>query len=52
MNQENEGLTVGELTMAVGALLLIFLIWSGISKNQSTKNSITPIDVSSEVSKG
>ena len=31
MNQKNAGLTVGELTIAIASILVIFLIWSGIN---------------------
>ena len=34
MSSRNQGLTVGELTMAIAALILISLVWSGIAKNR------------------
>tara|TARA_Y100001968_G_scaffold292816_2_gene298329 strand:+ start:19371 stop:19529 length:159 start_codon:yes stop_codon:yes gene_type:complete len=39
MNSNNEGLTVGELSMAIAGLIIIFLIWSGISKKNDSKVS-------------
>ena len=41
MNQSNEGLTVGELTIAVGVLLILFLLWTGISKKPESKNNLS-----------
>ncbi len=45
MNFNDKGLTVGELTMAVGALLVAALIWSSCTKqdDSSTKN-LEPIN--------
>ena len=42
MNYKNEGLTVGELTIAIGALIMIFIIWSGISKQKDSNTSFIP----------
>tara|TARA_B100000700_G_C14681301_1_gene685482 strand:+ start:331 stop:501 length:171 start_codon:yes stop_codon:yes gene_type:complete len=42
MNYKNDGLTVGELTIAVGGVIVIFLIWSGINKNQDSTNGFHP----------
>ena len=42
MNYKNEGLTVGELTIAISALIIIFLIWSGISKQKDSNTSFIP----------
>ena len=39
MNQHNKGLTVGELTMAVGALIIVTLIWSSMNKKDQSKTS-------------
>tara|TARA_Y100001968_G_C19063978_1_gene575118 strand:- start:109 stop:270 length:162 start_codon:yes stop_codon:yes gene_type:complete len=44
MNPNNEGLTVGELTMTLGIIIIAFLIWSGISKKEDSKNSYSPIN--------
>ena len=43
MGKNNQGLTVGELTMAVGALILAGLVWTGIMHNRdANKNSFNP----------
>lgn len=42
MNYKNEGLTVGELTIAIGALIIIFIIWSGINKQKDSNTSFIP----------
>ncbi len=39
MEYKNQGLTVGELTIAVGILIIIGLIWSNIAKQENTKTS-------------
>tara|TARA_Y100001968_G_scaffold332555_1_gene391209 strand:+ start:3964 stop:4143 length:180 start_codon:yes stop_codon:yes gene_type:complete len=39
MTPNNEGFTVGELTITIGVLIIAFLIWSGISKKEESKNS-------------
>tara|TARA_Y100001968_G_scaffold164787_1_gene150835 strand:+ start:892 stop:1056 length:165 start_codon:yes stop_codon:yes gene_type:complete len=40
MSIRNQGLTVGELTMAIAVLILISLVWSGIANNRDKdKNS-------------
>ena len=44
MNQKNDGLTVGELTMAIGAILIVCLIWSGITKKHESKVSLSPLN--------
>tara|TARA_Y100001968_G_scaffold314963_2_gene341032 strand:+ start:29218 stop:29391 length:174 start_codon:yes stop_codon:yes gene_type:complete len=44
MQPNNEGLTVGELTISIGVLIIAFLIWSGISKKSSQQNSYTPLN--------
>ncbi len=35
MQPKNQGLTVGELTISIAVLLLVFFIWSNLSKRQS-----------------
>ncbi len=43
MNQTNEGLTVGELTITVAVMFLIFIAWSAIGKKgNETKTSSLP----------
>ena len=39
MNYKSQGLTVGELTIAVGLVIIIALIWSNIGKKESSKTS-------------
>ncbi len=39
MSSRKQGLTVGELTIAIGALIIVGLIWSGISKRQEPNQS-------------
>ena len=43
MQPNNEGLTVGELTIAIGTLIIIFLIWSGISSKQNSQKSFNQV---------
>ncbi|WP_320664047.1 hypothetical protein [Prochlorococcus sp. MIT 1223] len=40
MNQNNEGLTVGELTIALGVLIIALLIWSGVKQEKNTQKGI------------
>ena len=39
MNPKEQGLTVGELTMAIGLLILIALIWSTFNGKKDSKNT-------------
>ena len=39
MNSSNKGLTVGELTMAIGALILAALIWSSFNRKEAPKEN-------------
>ncbi len=39
MKNQDHGLTVGELTMAIGAIILASLIWSTVSKKGEKKNA-------------
>tara|TARA_Y100001968_G_scaffold326898_1_gene370855 strand:- start:1019 stop:1192 length:174 start_codon:yes stop_codon:yes gene_type:complete len=39
MDKENKGLTVGELTMAVAGVIIVFLIWSNIRNRDIQKES-------------
>ena len=42
---ENElGLTIGELTMAVGGILLILLLWNVFNSNKANQQSLNPIE--------
>ena len=47
MNSEEQGLTVGELTMAIGALILASLIWTTLAKREETKRTSQSINYSS-----
>ena len=42
MNSKDEGLTVGELTIAIAVLIIGFLVWSGIAKRQSSQSNFYP----------
>ena len=35
MNFKNEGLTVGELSIAIATLIVVFFIWSNLTKDNS-----------------
>lgn len=37
MNLKNDGLTVGELTITIGVLFLVFIAWSTISKKEKVQ---------------
>ena len=41
MDKRNQGLTVGELTIAIAILIIILLTWSGLNKNKTEKNTTT-----------
>ncbi len=41
MTSKNKGLTVGELTMTVGALILATLIWTTLNKKESSEQSFS-----------
>ena len=43
MDNRNEGLTVGELTIAIATILIISLTWSGLSKRDESKKSLASI---------
>ena len=38
MQPKNKGLTVGELTIAISAILVVFFIWSGLRSKNSEKD--------------
>ncbi len=52
MIPNNEGLTVGELTITIGALIIAFLVWSGISKKHDQTTSYKIINDSNLLVKG
>ena len=39
MHPTDEGLTVGELTIAISAIIILFLVWSGFTGKENRKNS-------------
>ena len=52
MSSRNQGLTVGELTMAIAALILISLVWSGIVNNRDENaNSFKSSTLGKEIEK-
>ena len=42
MNLRNDGLTVGELTIGIGVLFLIAIIWSAVVKRESSTQGYLP----------
>ena len=46
MNSKDQGLTVGELTITIGILIIAGLIWSNLTKTQSQKQSLSQSSVS------
>ena len=46
MSSQNKGLTVGELTITVGTLIIAVLIWSNLVKRQPQKQSLREISTS------
>ncbi len=46
MNSQNKGLTVGELTLTVGLLLIAVLIWSNLVKRQPQNQSLREVSSS------
>ena len=45
MNSQNQGLTVGELTITVGIVIIGILIWSNLAKRQPQKQSFNEMSV-------
>ena len=41
MNYKNQGLTVGELTIAVGVVIIIALTWSNLGNKENSKTSVS-----------
>ena len=39
MKSKESGLTVGELTIAIGALIIVGILWTAITKKDSSKES-------------
>jgi len=44
MESKKNGLTVGELTMAIGALIIAALIWASIAKKEEAQKSFNIIN--------
>ena len=47
MDQQDKGLTVGELTITIGIVIIAGLIWSNLAKKQPQKQSLRQSSVSS-----
>ena len=50
MHLKNDGLTVGELSIAIAALLIIGFTWTHLSKDKGNREVSTFINNSSEIS--
>ncbi len=50
MKSKEYGLTVGELTMAIGALIIAGLIWSTINRKDDNKEAFNNISLSPLIS--
>ena len=50
MNLKNDGLTVGELSISIAALIIIGFIWTNLSKDKGNKEVSMFINNSSEIS--
>ena len=47
MNSQEQGLTVGELTIAIGALIIASLIWTTIVKKEEDRSTSYILNYSS-----
>ena len=50
MNFKNDGLTVGELSIAIATLIIIGFIWANLTKDKGNKEVSMVINNSSELS--
>tara|TARA_B100000678_G_C17867276_1_gene365744 strand:+ start:322 stop:516 length:195 start_codon:yes stop_codon:yes gene_type:complete len=50
MNLKNDGLTVGELSITIAAIIIIGFIWTNLNKNKGNQEVSCFIDNSSEIS--
>ncbi len=50
MNLKNDGLTVGELSITIAALIIIGFIWTSLTKEKGTQEVSIFINNSSEIS--
>ena len=46
MNSKDQGLTVGELTITIGILIIAGLIWSNLTKIKSKEQSLNKSSIS------
>ncbi len=38
MNFKNEGLTVGELSIAIAALIIVYFLWTSLTKDKNNQD--------------
>ena len=50
MNFKNDGLTVGELSIAIAVLIIIGFIWTNLAKDKGDQDVSMFINSSSEIS--
>ena len=50
MNLKNDGLTVGELSIAISTLIIVFFIWTSLAKDKGNQEVSIVINNSSELS--
>ena len=50
MHSKNDGLTVGELSITIAALILIAFIWSNLTKDKGSQEVSILINNSSQIS--
>ncbi len=50
MNFKNDGLTVGELSIAIAVLIIVGFIWTNLNKNKENQEVSMFINTSSEIS--
>ena len=50
MNLKNDGLTVGELSITIAALIIIGFIWTNLSKDKGNKEVSMAINNAHEIS--
>ena len=41
MNYKSQGLTVGELTIAVGVVIIIALVWANLGNKEKSETSLS-----------
>ena len=50
MNLKDDGLTVGELSIAIASLIIVGFIWTNLTKEKGNQEVSRFIDTSSEIS--